>query len=657
MKKNVIMILMMAFISTAIYAEQPKDSESNKQRKCPRRVKVITKTIVPIVFKEFKDIEKKVIPSKEITLFTGISGVVKSIDKAEGDEIKSGDIILTLDTDKYEKELKVQKNKVTLWKKKLTNRRNWKTRSERAEKQAETLIADIQSIVNELEEKIRNSVIVSNDDGVLGKTKVTVGDLLSNNFEIGSILNLDEIKINLLDHSDKIEDLQKVNVYIEELSENFEATAKKNEGGSASLYIANSNKTILKGMTAKFSVLVNKYEDAITLPSNLILKENSIRFAYIVNGKKARKAILDTGHTDKNGIVLIKNGLKINDAVIISELLSTKTGVLSNDVRCINDGKKIKIMALDKNTGKYVKKKYGKASVQTSVPVKIKAPVTDEIQEEDKKDDKDKIEKEIEKGKEEIDKKKEEEKKVLKAQKIAEKEKKKQEKLEKERLSNEKKLTENKERNEKLEKLYKEKILLKTQWTDIKKKLNLVNTEIESLDKKSFFGRLSLGATVSYNKMTLSNFEDIYGRIINPGIDITFDINNKLDIWLSAAYSSKTATADWTTDEFKFSYIPVSLDIRYKFANAEKFSFLGGFGISYYTFEDVNPIETLKDSIVGFNILAGTKYSISKKVSLSMLVKMNFIKKDLEATELSPDNALDLGSIELLFGISFKLGK
>ena len=97
--------------------------------------------------------------------------------------------------------------------------------------------------------------------------------------------------------------------------------------------------------------------------------------------------------------------------------------------------------------------------------------------------------------------------------------------------------------------------------------------------------------------------------------------------------------------------------MRYKFAKAGKFSFLGGLGINYYTFEDVNPIETLKDSIFGFNILAGTQYEISETISLKMLLKMNFVKKDMTGTELIPDNEMDLGRTELLFGISFKLGK
>ena len=601
MKKLVIIVLLLFFFNLAIFGDQSNDSEQKEQRKCPRRVKVITKTVSPATFKEYKDLKKTIYPSKETPVLTKFSGIIKSIDKTEGDVIKSGESILTFETKKFEDELKVQKERVATWKDRLFKRKNWKTRSKRAEKQAEAVLNDAKNKVKELTDKIQNSTVIADNDGVIGKIKVNAGDLLSNNFEICSILHIDEMKINITDYSNKISDLQEVKVYVEKLSESYNAIAKKNDDRTTTLYISNTNNSILKGMTAKFTILIKEYKNAITLSKKLILKENSIRFVYIVNGKKAKKVVLDTGHIDKNGIVHITNGLKPNDRMIISELLSVKTGTVSNDLNCISDGKKIKPMKYNDSSGKYVKDKFKKVSDKTPhIAVDPKTLVIDKVKTENKQEDKSKIKKEVDKKQEEIDKKKE---------------------------------------------------------TEINKKPNIIYNKMTKLHKRSFFGHLALGISLSYQKMSLANFEDIYGRMINPGLDLTININNKFSVSLSASYSSKTASTDWSTEEFKFTNLPINLDIRYKFARAGKLSFLGGAGITYYTFEDINPIETMKRSILGFNILAGTLYEISRTISLNMLVRMNFIQKDLKSTVFTPDNTLDLSSVEILFGISFKLGK
>lgn len=641
------------FLLNMFISAQQNEDKTTKQRKCPRKVKVITKNITPVLFKEFKNVEKKIIPSNETSVITNVSGIVKSIEKNEGDNVKTDDVILVLNTTKLEAELKTQNERAKVWAKTLFKRKNWKTKSERAEKQAEAILNDAKEKIKDLKEKIQNSTIIASVDGVLGKIKVNAGDLLSNNFEIAKILNIDEVKIDISDFSNKVDDLQKINIYINELTKNFEAIVKKSENG-ASLYISNANRDILNGMTAKFSILIKEYPEAITLPKELILKENSIRFVYIVNGKRAKKAILDVGHQDKNGIVLIEKGLAATDEIIISELISVKKKIVSNDLRCVVDGKKIKNMHLNKKTGTYSKKKYRKPVVKDIVVTKPDVTVKEDNEIVKKQDD-EKVAKNEEINKEKI----EEEIKAVEAKKIAER--KEQEKKEKEFRIKEKKEADMKKEAEKrknLEKLFKEKIILENKRADINKSIKKLNSKISILGpKKSFFSKMSLGVNIAYNKMTLENFEDVYGRIINPGIDLTYEINDKLDIWFNAAYSSKTASVEWSTEDLKFTYIPLSLDLRYKFAKAGKLNFLGGFGVSYYTFEDINPIETLKDSMIGFNILAGAEFAISNRVSMKMLFKMNFVKKDMTGTELIPDNEMDLGSMELLFGLSFRLGK
>jgi len=161
--------------------------------------------------------------------------------------------------------------------------------------------------------------------------------------------------------------------------------------------------------------------------------------------------------------------------------------------------------------------------------------------------------------------------------------------------------------------------------------------------------KLRFGAALGSLFMSDTNFKDVYGNMLAMGLDISYTISEKLDVWAYAGTSSKTAVEPLTEQELKFSFIPITLDVRYFFKRNLKWDFFAGAGLNIYSFKDENPIEEVKDSAVGMNLLAGAYYHITQKFLLHLALRFNIVRKAIEGT----DNDLNMNSAELLFGISY----
>jgi outer membrane protein W len=135
------------------------------------------------------------------------------------------------------------------------------------------------------------------------------------------------------------------------------------------------------------------------------------------------------------------------------------------------------------------------------------------------------------------------------------------------------------------------------------------------------------------------------------GLDISYTLSDKLDLWLYGGTGSKTAEIDWAEEDLKFKFTTVTLDLRYFFKRSLKLDFFAGAGLNIVSFKDTNPILEVKDNAVGFNLVAGTYYHLTEKFLFHLALRFNIVKKTLEDT----DNDLNMNSAELLLGISYNL--
>ena len=164
-----------------------------------------------------------------------------------------------------------------------------------------------------------------------------------------------------------------------------------------------------------------------------------------------------------------------------------------------------------------------------------------------------------------------------------------------------------------------------------------------------YLPKLRIGAALGFHLMTDTNFKDVYGNMLAMGLDLSYTISEKLDVWAYVGTSSKTVAIDWAEQDLKFNFQPITLNVRYFFKRDYRWDFFAGAGINIYSFKDENPIEEVKDNAVGMNLLAGTYYHLTERFLLHLAMRLNIVKKAIEGT----DNDLNMNSAELLFGISY----
>ncbi len=649
-----------------------------KEEKCPKTVNVLVGEIVGETFLEYRDLEKAILPDRTDKFTSLIPGGIKEVKATVGSDVKTGDLLMVIDDTPIKKEIANAKEMLKNWQRVLKKRANWAVRSPAAENQAKRNIKKYEDLVAEKQEELKKIIINSPVDGRIDSLDVKPGDHISADFVLGTIVNIDQVKILLDQYTDRVNNGQKIEIKIKELAQTVTGVVQKTDGGSTYIVIPNSDKKILPGMNSNFRILFQEHQNVVVLPEEQFFKDEGGVFVYTAVDKYAKKSYLKTGPVEK-GKVLILDGLAIGDEMIISEVLSAKESTLKDKLTCVKDNKKISVLVMDDAKGKFIKRKKG------AKPVPVK-----EVKEEIAK-------KEIPVKKVEPPPvvKKEEPPKVEKVEKPIVPEVPEEKYREVDAFIDY--LTNNKDtlKYEKFRVRTADGVIVVVVYcnSDCRDKLIPV---INKFEVKQYFvkevkpglfeievyfpegkkipervpgiekeprvrkvkpyaaapslPKLRIGAALGYQLMLdTKGFKDIYGNMLVMGLDISYTISQKLDVWAYAGTGSKTAVEPLTEQEMKFSFIPITLDLRYFFKRSQKWDFFAGTGLNIYSFKDENPIEEVKDNAFGMNLLAGTYYHLTEKFLLHLAVRFNIVKKAIEEA----DYDLNMNSAELLFGISY----
>lgn len=368
MKFTTVIILLLSVLLTvpAMFG----DTGEEKPEKCPGKVSVLVEKVTPSSFLEYRELEKRVLPSRDNELKNAIAGVIKKVEKTIGSEVKTGDVILTIDTAKIEKEIAEANAELKKWKRILFQREHWKVRSAGAENQAKVNVTAAQGALKNAEEKRVLCTVKAPADGMIGTLNANEGDHVSEGYVIGNVVDVKQVKVVLTTHAENVSHGQKIEVTLKELSQTLEGTVQKNNEGTF-IVMDNPQGKILVGMTAVFKVLFEEHKDVVVLTAGKCLKDDAGAFVYTVNPEtgRARKSSLKLGPVEgENHLVL--EGLEAGDTLIVSEILSVKEGTVKEGLTCLQDNKKIKVMEKDLDSGKFVKAKPGEKKIVKKETVK-----------------------------------------------------------------------------------------------------------------------------------------------------------------------------------------------------------------------------------------------------------------------------------------------
>ncbi len=168
----------------------------------------------------------------------------------------------------------------------------------------------------------------------------------------------------------------------------------------------------------------------------------------------------------------------------------------------------------------------------------------------------------------------------------------------------------------------------------------------------SLKNKLKAGVAGIYYYAMDKNIDGLYGRLLGGSVDFSYRFVPKADFWLSAAYITRAANPDWTSETLKLTLFPFSGAFRYHIMDKAKWDIHLGAGANFYLIREINPVKDIKTTALGFCALGGTYFKLSPKLSAQALLKYNMISKDVYP-ELDTDNKLDLGGLELRLGVVF----
>jgi membrane fusion protein (multidrug efflux system) len=280
-----------------------------------------------------------VLANEKIDLRPEVSGRVTGIFFEEGSVVPKGKLLLKINDSDLQAQLK--RNEAQGQMLKDDEYRQKKLLEIKAISQEEYDMAYNQLMVNQadrqlLEAQIAKTEIVAPFTGKVGLRLVSPGSFLASNTIIATLQQLDPVKIEFdipekyssfvaegLDVSFSVENLDSVftgQVYALESSITQETRTLKVRARCS------NPKFILKpGTFARIHLTLERFEEAIKIPSEAVITEINGSFAFICKGGKAKYIPVKTGIRTEDEIQ-ITDGLSAGDSLIVTGLLQIANG-------------------------------------------------------------------------------------------------------------------------------------------------------------------------------------------------------------------------------------------------------------------------------------------------------------------------------------------
>ncbi len=186
------------------------------------------------------------------------------------------------------------------------------------------------------EAELEKTIVRAPSDGTITKIDIKLGDLAQSNSPVITLQDVSNLYIESnVNEADIVgvkvgqpvditfEAFGKDKIYSGEISlVNIGATTNNSVVNYKVKAILKDIENIRSGMTADIKISTFKMEDVIAIPSRYIGEEGNGHYVYIVEDEKkakVRKQIIQKGEIADGGIVVILNGLNVNDKIALVE--------------------------------------------------------------------------------------------------------------------------------------------------------------------------------------------------------------------------------------------------------------------------------------------------------------------------------------------------
>jgi multidrug efflux pump subunit AcrA (membrane-fusion protein)/opacity protein-like surface antigen len=378
MKLKKTLIVAITILTLFLFSAALFSSADDGEVKCPKTIKVEVEKIPGQQFEEYKTFKAGVYP--EITAVkSAVAGKITALKVAQGDLV-SKNLEMIVINDALRKEIKDLENEIIKNKRVLRKRQGWKVRSPKAEQQAERWVKEAEAKLAEAKITAPNYTIAAPAEGRIKTLNAAVDTEVSEGHVLAEIENTGKMFAEIPVSGDDLalfSEGQQITVAFKEIKDNYTAVVTAVSGGKVLLLVENKVKEIKENYSLMFKLLKEKHENAVVVAKEHVLKDETGIYVYKAVGKIAKKADLKIAALTGEKL-LVAEGLAIGDEIIVTEILSAREGTVKEQFECVHDNVKIKVMEMDAEKGKFVKRKIGEKKVVKKEVVK-KEPVKKEV--------------------------------------------------------------------------------------------------------------------------------------------------------------------------------------------------------------------------------------------------------------------------------------
>jgi len=341
---QIVIVLLMAF-SASCSKDAKKDSSDAGLPPVLVEVQTVSKADVSRVLRYSGDIEAQ----SEIRLFSSIMDRIQDLKVAEGDKVKSGDIVAVIRSSGLNETVTQARSGLDAMVANVEGLKDQYARQERLrasgvipEAQIEatrTQLAAAEAQVRQLEAttglaQIRktDAIVRAPISGIIGKLFLKVGDLAGPGIPIGTIVQMDRVKVSFDVPSNELELIRTdmpVDIQVDALGSTpfqgrvtyvsptidlLSRTAKVEVG------LDNANHVLKPGMLARVSIEVDRHTGVVAAPlDGLLLDPRPEGMGYrgfVLKGSQAEERKLQVGFQNQ-GLIEVTAGLAEGDVLIV----------------------------------------------------------------------------------------------------------------------------------------------------------------------------------------------------------------------------------------------------------------------------------------------------------------------------------------------------
>ena len=331
-------------IQESIDALQVKITELEPKREV-KKVLVSVDTIQTTEFQQFSNVQATVVPDDFVNASSETGGRIINRYAKEGDYVKKGQLLATIDMQTLEKQIDELATSYSLAKTIYDRqKRLWDQNigSELQYLEAKTKKESLEKTKSTLESQLTKKNVYSPISGVVDQEFLQQGEMSAPGVPILRILNTRKIKIVAdlpENYLGSVKKNDKVSVYFPALDKTVESRITMigrtidpaNRTFKIEIQANNSSGDLKPNLLAQVNVNNYTNKNAIAVSSELVQEDvNGARFLFTVGTDKegnliAKKQIVETGESYENKIE-VNTGLNVGDIIIVEGARSVSTG-------------------------------------------------------------------------------------------------------------------------------------------------------------------------------------------------------------------------------------------------------------------------------------------------------------------------------------------